>query len=678
MCGILGLLQADGAPVDPAWLLRAATAIRHRGPDDEGFLLADLAGRHLRLCGGPDSDPALNLPPVQQAEGAYALGLAHRRLSILDLSPAGHQPMGSEDGRYWIVFNGEVYNYLELRAELADAGYAFHTGTDTEVILAAYRHWGAACVARFMGMWAFAIWDVDTRTLFLARDPFGIKPLYYVNDGRRFAFASELKSLLTLPGLSRRANPAALYDYLIEMVMDHGGDTFYAAINQLPAAHTLTVPVDAPEKAVLERYWSVRWGRNVDLSFDEAAAHLRGLFLKNIGLHLRSDVPVGMALSGGIDSSAIVSAVRHLNPAQEIHTFSYLADDPALTEEQWVTLVNNASGAVPHATRLTPQELVADLDTLIAAQDIPFGSTSIYAQHRVFRLTHDAGIKVMLDGQGADEYLAGYAHFVPFRMTSLMLQGRWGEAGRFARTMNRSPYYRGSKLKPTKIFKALPNGLRRLERDLRARMGCALDPEALKGIYKLFGVKDGSMRSAWLNQRWFLTHGVSGWFEQGYPGGEAMKGHMRAQLTESCLPGLLRYEDRNSMAYSIESRVPFLTTEIVEFVLSLPEDYILAPDGTSKAVFRQAMRGIVPDPILDRRDKIGFATPEQSLLELLRPWVESVLSSDRAAAIPALNMPGMLDEWQTVSSGARPYHQNIWRWLNVIRWAELNDVTFDA
>lgn len=678
MCGILGLLRADGAPIDSAWLLRAATAIRHRGPDDEGFLLADLAGQQLRVCGGPDSDAALNLPPVREAAGHFSLGLAHRRLSILDLSPAGHQPMGSADGRYWIVFNGEVYNYLELRAELSTAGYTFHTGTDTEVILAAYRHWGAACVTHFTGMWAFAIWDVAARTLFLARDPFGIKPLYYLNDGRRFAFASELKALLTLPDLSRRANPAVLYDYLIESVVDYGGETFFTEIKQLPAAHTLTVPVDNPGAAQVARYWGVAWGQNRDITCAEAAAHLRELFLKNIDLHLRSDVPVGMALSGGIDSSAIVTAVRHRCPTQEIHTFSYLADDPALSEEKWVNLVNEASGAVPHGTRLTPEEMVADLDALIAAQDIPFVSTSIYAQHRVFRLTHQAGIKVMLDGQGSDEYLAGYAHFVPFRMTSLLLQGKWGEANRFAKLMNRNPNYRGSRLKWSKIFKALPNGWRRFERGLRARLGAGIAPETLKGIYRLFGIKDGSLRAAWLNQRWFLKKGVLGWFEQGYPGGEAMKGHLCAQLTESCLPALLRYEDRNSMAYSIESRVPFLTTDIVEFVLSLPEDYILAPDGTSKAVFRQAMRGIVPDPILDRRDKIGFATPEQSWLGLVRPWVETVLAGDRAASIPALNKQGMLDEWQAVISGARPYHQNIWRWLNVIRWAELNEVTFDA
>ncbi|HOF89267.1 MAG TPA: asparagine synthase (glutamine-hydrolyzing), partial [Armatimonadota bacterium] len=435
MCGILGVLQADGA-VDPGWLLRAATAMRHRGPDDEDDLLADLAGEHLRPCGGPDSDPALTLPPVREAAAAFPLGLAHRRLSILDLSPAGHQPMGAADGRYWIVFNGEVYNYLELRDELADAGHAFHTGTDTEVILAAYRHWGAACVARFTGMWAFAIWDVDARVLFLARDPFGIKPLYYLNDGRRFAFASELKALLTLPGLTRRANPTALYDYLTENVTDFGGETFYAEIRQLPAGHTLTVPVDAPERAVAAPYWAPRWGENRDITFDEAAAHLRDLFLRSVALHLRSDVPVGTALSGGIDSSAIVSAVRHLHPAQEIHTFSYLADDPALSEAQWVALANAHNGTVPHGVQVTPEELVADLDALIATQDVPFASTSIYAQHRVFRRAREAGITVMLDGQGSDEYLAGYANFVAYRMASLLLRGRWGEATRFAKTMN--------------------------------------------------------------------------------------------------------------------------------------------------------------------------------------------------------------------------------------------------
>ncbi len=418
------------------------------------------------------------------------------------------------------------------------------------------------------------------------------------------------------------------------------------------------------------------WGQNRDITFDEAAGYLRGLFLRNVELHLRSDVPVGTALSGGIDSSAIVSAVRHLYPAQEIHTFSYLADDPALTEERWVTLVNDHNGTVPHGVRVTPEEMVADLDALIATQDVPFASTSIYAQHRVFRLTREAGIKVMLDGQGSDEYLAGYANFVAYRMASLLLQGRWGEAKRFAKAMNASPYYTGSRLKMSTLGKTLPNGMRRLQADLRLRLGCLLASEGMSGLRRAIGRKGGSTRAVWLNQQWFLRQGVRGWYKRGYPGGEAMKGHMCSQLTEGSLPALLRYEDRNSMAHSIESRVPFLTTEIVEFVFSLPEEYILTEEGIGKAVFRQALRGIAPDPILDRRDKIGFATPERAWLHLVRPWVEGVLASERADDIPALNKQGMLDEWNGVISGARPYKQNLWHWLNVIRWAERYDVSF--
>lgn len=676
MCGILGLLRFDGAPVDPAWLLRAATAIRHRGPDDEGYLLSDFTGAHPHLCGGPDSDPALGLPSVCDAENAFPLALAHRRLSILDLSPAGHQPMGTADGRLWIVFNGEVYNYLELRGELTTAGHEFHTGTDTEVVLAAYRQWGAACVTRFLGMWAFAIWDVDARTLFLSRDPFGIKPLYYLRDATRFAFASELKALLTLPGLTRRADPTALYNYLTEGIIDGGERTFYAEIQQLPAAYSLTVALDAPDNGHPEPYWAPRWGVNRDITADEAADHLQMLFLKNIGLHLRSDVPVGMALSGGIDSSAIVSAVRHLYPAQEIHTFSYLADDPTLTEEHWIALVNAANATLPHGARVTPEEMVADLDRLIATQDVPFGSTSIYAQHRVFRLAREAGIKVMLDGQGSDEYLAGYANFVPYRMLSLLLRGQWDAANRFARTMNASPYYRGSRLKLGVLGKALPNGLRRLQADFSLRAGALLASDACAGLRQALGKKGGSTRASWLNPRWFLNQGVQGWYKPAYPGREAMKGHMCSQLAEGSLTALLRYEDRNSMAHSIESRVPFLTSEIVEFVFSLPEGYIIDDDGLGKAVFRRAMRGITPDPILDRRDKIGFATPEQAWLGHVRPWVEAVLAGERAAVIPALNKLGMLAEWESVLAGTRRYSTDIWRWLNVIRWAEIYDVTF--
>jgi asparagine synthase (glutamine-hydrolysing) len=660
MCGIFGVWEYGGRSADADAVGRATRRLRHRGPDDEGYLFADTRTGRRTLCGGPDTDAALNLPPLAGLEGGpFDLAFGFRRLSILDLSPAGHQPMSSADGACWLIFNGEVYNYVELKSELAALGHPFRTGTDTEVILAAYQEWGEECVKRFTGMWAFALWDARARRLLLARDPFGIKPLYYTTEGDRLAFASEIKALLGYTGAARRAHPARLYEYLRSGLTDYGDGTLFEGIRQLPAAHYLVVRADDPTAARPVRYWQIDFTRELDLSFDEAAARLRELFLTSVRLHLRSDVRVGAALSGGIDSSAIVASMRAVDPNLDVHAFSYVAEDEALSEERWVDLVGASSRAVVHKVRPTPEELVTDLDALVAAQDEPFGSTSIYAQHRVFRLAREAGVTVMLDGQGADELLAGYRIYLAMRMASLLRRGRFVAANRFLRETA-----------------ALPgNGLTGL--NLLANAGGVLLPERFSAIRKLYKKSAGNgADAAWLDEGWFAERGVAPRRAHKPRTRLMLQEQLYETLTETSLPMLLRYEDRNSMAHSIESRVPFLTTGLAEFVLALPEEHIVAPDGTSKSVFRRAMRGIVPDEILDRRDKIGFATPERRWMETLRPWVERVLGGEAAARIPGLNIETVKQQWAAMLAGRQAFDFRVWRWLNVIRWAERYEVSF--
>jgi asparagine synthase (glutamine-hydrolysing) len=567
--------------------------------------------------------------------------------------------MASPDGSCWLVFNGEVYNYVELREDLAALGHAFRTGTDTEVVLAAYGEWGEGCVKRFTGMWAFALWDARGRRLLLARDPFGIKPLYYAAGGDRLAFASEIKALLELPGVSRRADPQQLYEYLRSGLTDHGEGTMFAAVRRLPPAHTLSVDLDRPGHTELKRYWRIDLQRKSDLSFEEAAKQLRELFLSSVGLHLRSDVRVGAALSGGIDSSAITTAMRALEPRLDLHAFSYAAEDPSINEERWIDLVGEASGAAVHKVRPTAEELVADLDRLVATQDEPFGSTSIYAQHRVFRLARESGVTVMLDGQGADELLAGYRIYLAMRMASLLRRGRLVAANRFLRQTA-----------------ALPgNGLTGL--NLLANAGGVLLPERFRAIRKLYKRSAGNgADSAWLDEAWFAERGVAPRRPHRPRTRLMLQEQLYETLTETSLPMLLRYEDRNSMAHSIESRVPFLTTELAEFILALPEEHIVSAEGTSKSVFRRAMRGIVPDEILDRRDKIGFATPERAWMETLRPWVGEVLGGEAAARIPGLNLETVKQQWAAMLDGGKPFDFRVWRWLNVIRWAQRYEVSF--
>ncbi|GIV96199.1 MAG: asparagine synthetase B [Herpetosiphonaceae bacterium] len=655
MCGIIGIWHQDGTPLPPSLILNTVGILTHRGPDDEGYILVPERTRQIIACAGYNTNPYLNLPPIERvSDHPFSLGLGFRRLAILDTSPAGHQPMVSADGNHVIVFNGEVYNYLELRDELNRYGYAFRTGTDTEVILAAYQHWGAQCLSRFVGMWALAIWDRQRRRLFLARDPFGIKPLYYINTGSRFAFASEIKALLALPGVSRHVNPQRLYDYLRFGLSDHGDETMFSTVAQLPAAHYLEVDLERPAVAHATRYWQFEVGTTLDISFDEAAQRLRDLFMDSVRLHLRSDVPVGAALSGGIDSSSIVMAMRCLEPDLDIHTFSYTADDPSVNEERWIDLIGTAARASIHKTSPAPKELVNDLDYLIYIQDQPFGSTSIYAQHRVFKLAHEAGIKVMLDGQGADELLAGYRSYYSARIASLLRRGSIVEAARFIQTALKQPGSSG--------------------REVLLRAGGLLLP--MKTRAHAMRLAGEELLPPWINGDWFIAQGVMPklfWNESSH---DMLRRQLHQTLVETNLPALLRYEDRNSMAFSIESRVPFLTTDLVEFVLSLPEHYLIARDGTTKAVFRKAMRGIVPDIILDRRDKIGFATPEQRWFSTLQPWIEGVLRSEAAGRIPALNTAAVEQEWQAVLAGRRRFDFRIWRWINLICWAEQFDVVF--
>jgi asparagine synthase (glutamine-hydrolysing) len=643
MCGIAGVIGPGAVTAARPLLTSPLQTLKHRGPDDFGWLI--------------DTPSGLQTGRGDLPQAPFRALLLHRRLSILDLSPSGWQPMTTPDQTMAIVFNGEIYNYVELREELLRAGCVLTSHSDTEVLLRAYAHWGPTVLRRLVGMFAFAFLDARRRTLFLARDFFGIKPLYYFQADGTFAFASEIKALLRLPFVRRRINPQRCYEYLRFGLTDHGHETMFAEIAQLPAAHYLEMSLDDPRPGEPVRYWDVGGSERIDLSFDEAAVQLRDLFLDSIRLHLRSDVPVGAALSGGIDSSAIVASMRAVHPQADLHTFSFIADDPAVSEERWVDLIGDQTHVAVHKIRATPEELAADLDNLIRTQDEPFGSTSIYAQYRVFQLARQKGITVMLDGQGADELLAGYRPYLAARIASLVRQGHWLQAARFARRAAKLPGSRG-------LIRLL------------LQSGSLLCPASWKALaHQLLG--EGLMPS-WLNAAWFQGHGVTAPVAHRRGRSDLLREQLHETVVRTSLPMLLRFEDRNSMASSIESRVPFLTPALAEFVLRLPEEYIIGADGTSKNVFRKAMRGLVPDPILDRRDKIGFATPERRWLTALRPWVDATLASDRAHAIPALNPLAMQREWQAVLEGRRPFDFRVWRWLNLIRWADQFDVSFAA
>ena len=639
MCGIAGIVVGGRERVDPRVLRAMSESIRHRGPDDLGYLLWS-----------PDRSAATGREPNL---GEGRVGLAHRRLSILDLSELGWQPMASSDGRYYIVYNGEVYNYVELRKELEQAGHRFVSRSDTEVMLTAAAHWGVeAAVRRFEGMFAFALLDTERRTLSLARDPFGIKPLYYTANEERFAFASEIKALLTLDWAGRDVNPSSLLAYFTIGRSDHGVETMFRDVHQVPPAGLMTIDLaDNPRITHSAVTWELSPRDTLDVSRDEAARLVRDAFFGSVQRHLRSDVPLGTALSGGLDSSAIIASMRAVAPELDLHAFSYIAADPRMSEDRWVRAAAGAVGARVHEVTITPESLTDEIDGLIVSQDEPFGSTSIYAQYCVFRAASEAGIHVMLDGQGADELLGGYASFLGPHVANLLFRYHIATA--------------------TQLLMSCRDRADTDVRTIARYVVAASVPRAVKR--RLSAPYAASTMPSWINAGWFDERLPTLKVEETDPGPDLRK-HLSREVRTSLL-ALLRYEDRNSMAFSVESRVPFLTTRFADLVLSLPAEFLIARDGTRKAVLRDAMRGVVPDVILDRRDKIGFQTPERAIIAGADNWTSKVLGAQSAENLKCIDLAAIRGRVANNSNGHAATIP-LWRILNLLRWAELFNVRF--
>ncbi|MDD4137697.1 MAG: asparagine synthase (glutamine-hydrolyzing), partial [Methanoregula sp.] len=404
MCGIAGQFCLDGKAPDTQLLAAMSERLTHRGPDGEG----------TKICG--------------------STGLVHRRLAIIDLSDEGLQPMTNEDGTLWLIFNGEIYNYVELREDLIQSGHRFHSRSDTEVILHAYEEWGTACLARFNGMWAFALWDGKEQKLFCARDRLGIKPFYYTQACGSFLFASEIKALLAHPDTGKRPDDSALGTYLAWGVLDHSGRTMFDGISQLEPAHAMVVTAAGPEQPF--RYWDVKVNPAIrsDVKDEEAASRLLAILRDATRIHLRSDVAVGTCLSGGIDSSTLTVLINDLirdeAPASvgaRQKTFSAVFTDTRFDESRYIDEIVAATGVDAHRVEPTPEQLWDDIDRLVYIQDEPFGSLSIYAQYCVMRLAQK-NVKVVLDGQGADELLAGYIAYQGSYISTLIRSFRWWTA----------------------------------------------------------------------------------------------------------------------------------------------------------------------------------------------------------------------------------------------------------
>jgi asparagine synthase (glutamine-hydrolysing) len=641
MCGIAGVIRGTTGNVSASMLRSFLATLDHRGPDDQGVLV---------FAGGKIHE-GRDVPDKNNLEVA----LVHRRLSIIDLSDQARQPMSTVDQRFHIVFNGELYNYLELRAQLKKEGVSFQTNSDTEVLLAAYVHWGVDCLEKFNGMFAFAILDCVKRELFLCRDFFGIKPLYYAFEGGNFLFASEMKALLNLPGFPREAEPDTLFRFLRWGPTYNAEKTMLRSIKQVMPGHYLIGRLDNPQEFTNKCYWNIDADHTSYISFNEASRKLRSLFDKSIELHMRSDVPVGSALSGGVDSSTIVMAMREHQPKAEIHTFSFCSPDYVKDESRWSSLIAAAAHTRHHQIILNPQELLDILEPITYSQDEPFAGTSVIAQYAVFRAAKQHGVTVMLDGQGADEMFAGYSYFRGLRLGALLAKGHFRKAWHLCVKSRQWPDHRVA----SSIFWA----------------GSMFLPSKIGTVARLMTGK--GFVHPWMNGEWFRSRAVNFSAGEQFAGCRTLKQCLRRDLTKGSIPDLLRFEDRNSMAHSIESRVPFLSPELAQFVFKLPEEYLVSDDGTTKSVLRAAYKDLLPEQILKRKDKVGFATPEAQWLIIFNKYYREHLTKadfNRISAVLSQNVrSGGLTRLSEQISDPR----QLWRVLNLAHWAKRFDVNME-
>lgn len=563
MCGIAGFIDTKLSGEQSRVVLdKMLQSISHRGPD---------------------------------ARGVYnnnSVWLGHNRLSIIDLSEEANQPFHYE--KYVIVFNGEIYNYLEIKSDLIKQGHSFRTNSDTEVICAAYKKWGADCVKQFMGMWAFVIYDTENGDIFCSRDRFGIKPFYYMMSEGRFYFASEIKALKQSPIFRNDINLKQVARGLQLGWLSYDDETYFEKIKQLPAAHSLICRKDKGEINI-NRYWDVTTGNYSSLNFEEKKNTFRKLFENSIKLHLRSDVPVASCLSGGLDSSAIVSMVQELNPKHLYKSFSiYYDGDGDVDERPFINEVIKKFPAIdPYYFKPANEDVGEAFVKAMRHADVPAAGSSFISQYFLMQLIAKHKIKVVLDGQGSDEYLGGYMHTYYRIVADMMARAEFSTALRITKDVNRNQ---------GKSFIGLLAHLG------KSTMSLLCDEQRLYNTeYKYYHPFTSNISTS---KEVFQLKNVSG---------NRTDNFLYHLLFTTSLPSLLQYEDRNSMAFSIESRVPFLDHRLVEFAFTLQNQDKVNSTGT-KYILRESLKGILPDAVYNRKDKKGFVTPGEN------KWLRGPLS----------------------------------------------------
>lgn len=612
MCGIVGIYEYnDSQKVDEKALVRARDTMAYRGPDDAGLYVS--------------SDKKV--------------GLGHRRLSIIDISFAGHQPFSNKDRSIWIVFNGEIYNYLEIRSELVLKGYSFKSDTDTEVIIYAYEEWGEECVKKFNGMWSFALWDTHKQNLFCSRDRFGVKPFYYYLDRERFVFASEIKAMLSWPFIPRVSNDSKIFEYLAFSFLDTTSQTFFQKIEQLKPAHNLTLKNG---QLKTYRYWDILEKKVENLSDNEIKEKFRFLLQDAIRLRFRSDVPVAVLLSGGLDSSAIACLAANAMPNTQINVFSAVYPGQTCDESDYIQAVlQKYPNLNPNFIYPQSGDLSKEIGKIIWHQDEPFSSTTTLSHWLLMKEINKAGIKVVLSGQGADEVLAGYYDSFGYYLVELLRQGSIKKFQKEFKLIAKNYQF-------SKTYLAL-----NLIKSLLPRKAANLLRGALKD--KIF---------YWLNFSFIAKYYGYAFSENKFK--NVFSNNLWRLLATDSLPRILHYEDRGSMAFSIEERVPFLDYRLVEFIFSLPDKYKI-DNGLTKTILRDSLKNIVPEEILQRKIKIGFSTPIKQWLQV-NEKLAGTPSTFRFTRKKYLKEYAVKKMMPIYMKGTQNQNEVVWRIINLELW----------
>lgn len=559
MCGLVGIFCKKGITEPDVELIGRMNYIqRHRGPDDEGLYVDD-----------------------------YCV-LGHRRLAIIDLSKDGHQPFESDDHRFQLVYNGEIYNYIELREELQHLGWRFRTKTDTEVLLKAYQQYGKACLSKFNGMFAFAIYDTEQKSLFLARDRLGIKPLYFTVIDSSFYFASEIKALVRIPSLKFSVNHQSMFDYIVFNRTDIYDETFLNEIKRIPKGHYATFDFKGLR---LTQWWNPEdyLNRAPLEDLEDITGKTEKILISSIKLRMRSDVPVGSCLSGGLDSSILIGILfTHYDVEEDYPTFTASFPGHPIDETRYINELNKKYPFRNIRTFPSAKGAREKLEDFVYANDEPTTNSSFYSQYEVMRLAKEHGVTVLMDGQGGDENFAGYQYFHGFNLYGLLKEKR---ALRFASELLKSLLRRQDKSAyQTLLFQILPHSIRE---QLLLRTVPYIHPDFFyeyvnhSRIYNEFFDVDGLNKSLVRHFQYKLEH-------------------------------LLRMEDRNSMAFSLEARVPYLDYRLIEYLLGVSQDLKIR-GGETKYLQKKVLRNYTIPEILNRTDKIGFGTPGDEWM-LSRPW----------------------------------------------------------